>query len=239
MSFTSTLCRIFATASVSSTALAGAFMVAASPAGALEIGQCGTPQEMSAALKGEGHKAVAEMNVWLVDPDSGEQVYGAQIVTATADLGRWYIVTGNSPLGKSTRLCIGLKGRDLEVNDYRRDGPPRVTRYEFDREEALADCRALQDEIKGGVGCNARGDMLEGFERGHDARLALQGMALSRSGGAGGLVTFVADAADERDYRALLTRPTGTTVIIGRGREFGLTRHALAHAAPAQSSGPQ
>lgn len=208
-------------------------ILSAVPAHALEVGHCDTPEKLSAKVEAEGHKIVAMMDRAGVSPDKGGRHDIAQIVTATPDLDRWYVVNGDEPLSKrSSRMCVVIAGKNLEINDHRRDGPPTVTRYRFDRDKALADCERLDREVrrkKGyGIRCNEYNYAVRLFADDPEfyERMALQGISDDKT-----LVTFVADPRGTEndgpmgpnDYTMFVTTPAGATTISARGIRFSFS----------------
>tara|TARA_R110002072_G_scaffold211424_1_gene368964 strand:- start:13870 stop:14529 length:660 start_codon:yes stop_codon:yes gene_type:complete len=203
---------------------------------ALDVGHCDTPEGLSAALKAEGHKIVASMDAVGISLKEGGKVgFVAEMVTATPDLKHWYVIKGDRPLGtKSTRFCIATKGRNLQINDHRKDGPPTVTRYRFDREKALAECdevaKQFIDGVEKGIRCNEFNEGLRIAERDLNERIALQGEA---EGGV--LMTIVADPGNgpaegllgNRDYRMLVTASAGATGIARSGARFEFSQWVL------------
>lgn len=200
------------------------------PAYALEIGHCDTPDKLSAALKAEGHKIVATMDVFGYSVSREEWGHVASLVTARPDLTRWYIVKGDRPLGtRSTRMCIAAKGKTLEINDYRRDGAPTVTRYRFDRSRALESCETVQQNFIEGAGCNEHYAVVNGLRDEFGERIALQGES---EGGI--LMTIIADPhtdpeefEGDRDYRMLVTTSEGAAGIASSGIRFAFSDWVL------------
>lgn len=204
------------------------FFLTASPAHALDVGQCDAPEGLSAVLRAENHKIVASMDMIGVSlKEGGKAGYAAEMITATPDLKSWYAVKGDRPLGaKSTRLCIAASGKNLEVSDYRKAGEPTVTRYRFDRDKALTECNEIAknfiDGAEKGVGCNEFNEGLRILERDTGGRIALQGESDS-----GTLVTIIADPDNENDYRVLVTASAGATGIARSGIRFGFSDWVL------------
>lgn len=211
-------------------------LLTATPAHALDAGQCAAPAQLSAWLKAEGHKAVASMDAIGVSLKRGGKAgFVAELVTATPDLKRWYVIRGDRPLGtKSTRFCVATTGRDLEINDYRRNGTPTVTRYRFDRASALAQCdevaKQFIDGVAKGIRCNEFNEGLRILRSDLNERIALQGIADD-----GVLVTIVANPGGggnesqlgERHYGMLVTASAGATGIARSGARFGFSQWVL------------
>ena len=199
------------------------------PARALEPGQCGTPQEISATLGEEGHGFIARMNTLVADTDIQDTRFLAEFVTANADRSEWYIVTGNQDLNTaSTQFCVTLKGRDLEVVDFRE--PPAelqliASQWHFDRTKALAQCERIQGRIPG-VACNAYEDVLLNLTTEFGEQTALRGMTLDASGNDLTLATIAA-SSENGTYRSLSTASEGATTIISSGQNFAFAPSVL------------
>ena len=151
----------------------------------------------------------------------------ANLMTATPDLKRWYMIRGDQPLAKqSSRMCVSAAGRNLEINDYRRNGEPTVTPYQFERGKALAECKEIAknfiDGEKYGIGCNERQEMMRILAENVSERIALQGVTDQQN-----LMTIIADPADENDFRMLVTARAGATGIALRGDKFVFSQWIL------------
>lgn len=182
---------------------------------------------MSAKLKAEGHKIVATMNRYGYSVSKEEWGHFASIVTARTDFSRWYILKGDQPLGvRSSRYCIGIKGSNLEISDYRKSGKATVTRYKFDAAEAKESCKKIYD---GKSRCEEHYGLLARLEENLGERIALQGQV---DGAA--LMTIVADpnsnTAEEhgdRDYRQVVTNTDGAALISASGEAFAFSDPVL------------
>lgn len=204
-----------------------------SPALALEIGYCNTPQGLSAKLKTEGHRTVATMERVGVSLElnkaTGKNLVAraANLVTATPDMKNWYIVRAFAPLGeRSDKMCISSAGNNLEINDYRKDKKPTVTNYNFDKAKALAACKKLGDKVSH---CSDHAEFVEQLQRRLHERIALQGVSRDKKD----LVTIVADPGispedlGEKDFRILSTTMTGATAVSLSGYKFGFSKWVL------------
>ena len=193
---------------------------------ALERGQCASPQELSAELREEGGEDnpfsfVATMESIAFDSDAGHSVGLAQFVAASHDLSRFYILTGNVPLGQpAERFCITAVGNDLEINDYRQDRAPRLSnRYSFDDDRAKQQCQAIIKNT-GNVNCENRDRFLERMDSLYDQRVALQGILLSQTGDPSGLFTIAAAQDAEKNYVFIITADEGATMVLSAGTGF-------------------
>tara|TARA_B100000965_G_scaffold326665_1_gene289242 strand:- start:521 stop:1096 length:576 start_codon:yes stop_codon:yes gene_type:complete len=185
---------------------------------------------LSAKLKAEGHKIVATMDIYGHDVDRKEWGHVASLVTARTNLAHWYVLKGDHPLGtKSARMCIAAKGRNLEINDYRRDDHPTVTRYRFDRAEALKGCEKVRQNYLKGARCNEHYAVVKGLGKEFGERIALQGETEN-----GTMMTILADPNSDagefqgdRDFRMLVTTSEGAAGIASSGQRFAFSQWVL------------
>ncbi|MBB5985636.1 hypothetical protein [Sphingobium lignivorans] len=83
-----------------------------SPAIALEPGQCGPAAEIQAALKAEGQVPVVIGNRVTTRKDRPVNIFTAN------SSGVGYSLEGDAPQGqKSKTVCVGVRYRDLRLND--------------------------------------------------------------------------------------------------------------------------
>lgn len=184
--------------------------------------RCASPQELSVVLRSEGHQFVATMERFTVNTDTGETQPLAQFITATEDGSRFYFLEGNVPLEVPDGVfCITLAGRDLEVNDYRQDRPPQVTRFTFDPSDAALGCEYLEREAEVQT-CAHRDTILRNAYDQDGMRLALQGTLLAEDGSEFALLTLIADPENGQDFASLTTLEGGATTIFGSGSRFAL-----------------
>ncbi len=228
MGFGSRLRSAFMAVAIAIPAL-GMTALTTSDAQAVEAGFCAAPQEMMTKLQqdvGGDVYTLATMNWRGVDVDTNDSdVRRAQVVMSSGDFSQWYVIRGNAPLGEaSTELCISLAGRDLEVNDYRVDRDPTVTRYTFNAEAAREQCEAIEAGIGSNVACGERSAALEGFAEDHNGgqHLAFQGIETLESGDDGVLWSLIADP-DDADFRTLGSLDQGATIVGGSGDGFSIT----------------
>lgn len=200
------------------------FLCMSLPAIALDEGFCTSPSEMTTLLSDEGHKIIATMDRHGYDVEKEEWGFIAVLVTATPDLEGWYFVSGNEPLGTtSTEFCITIAGKNLELNDYRNDAVPAVSKYNFDPDAAQKGCERMQEAFINGVACGEHYVVVEDYKRQFNERVALQGESIG-----GVLVTIVANPdpttdgefLTDRNYHSLATTSEGAVTIAGSGEHF-------------------
>ena len=115
---------------------------AASPAWALDTGQCLPAAQVRAALAAEGQSPIITGN------RSGYGYPTALIFTSNADGSKGYAVRGDKPLGQQAEtICIDSVYRDVRLNDITRSGVPAwAMMSNADAEAADAIC------ARGGLG---------------------------------------------------------------------------------------
>lgn len=202
-------------------------VLAASPGQALALkhGNCLAPADFAATLEDDGQGLVAAMDTMTVN-DQGETEYRAEFVTSDR-AGRGYLFVADAQLGgNASRFCITHILRNLEVNDYRVEGSPSVTRYDFDEDAALQQCAEIQE--RSNRLCGHRASMLEIAEREQGQRLVLQGLFEDEAGIARGLFTLIAEPDAPATYRVLTTADRGATAVLENGIRFALSPQVLA-----------
>lgn len=112
-------------------------MASASPAFALEPAQCGSADEIQAALKAEGQVPVVIGNRVTTRADRPVNIFTAN----SNDVG--YELEGDAPQGqKSTRVCVGARFHSVRINDITSASIPTWALLGNDRATAEADCKA-------------------------------------------------------------------------------------------------
>ncbi|MEQ8228187.1 MAG: hypothetical protein RIA64_08885 [Rhodospirillales bacterium] len=209
-------------------ALATAFTMTASPAMAqlsLKIGQCGKPAAVMQAVAKEGHGFIANMNADLVASGTSQFVKREHIVTATGNGSHWYMFSGNGAIGKSSELCLAMKGTDLEINhNYDNDLASTTSALAYDRDDALLGCYKIHQQRGANTVCNDRDTLLKGFKQKSEQNLMLQGTIETRSGRTSTMMSLIVDPANQEDYRILVTiKDSGATTIAQRGTDANLS----------------
>jgi hypothetical protein len=119
--------------SVVGSAFMGAALASASPAMALEAGQCLPMAEMNAALRAEGQRTMIigdRLGQIENDPNGvaglNVDMY-ANAVTSNPDLSVGYLLQGDRPRTEtSTRMCVGAKLANIRIFDAAREGVPQA-----------------------------------------------------------------------------------------------------------------
>lgn len=117
-------------------------LAVASPAYALEAGQCGPAAEIQAALKAESQVPVVIGNRVTTRKDRPVNIF-------TANSNRiGYELEGDAPQGqKSTRVCVVSRYHDVRLNDINSAVIPAWALIGNDRRAAEADCKSRQADL--------------------------------------------------------------------------------------------
>lgn len=111
-----------------------------SPAYALDPGECGTPEAMTAKLKAEGQRSVASANQW----ESQSKVENGLIVTMNATRSAGYILQSDQPIGvRATKLCVFEMLAGLRVFDARKTGLKYEALLKATDDDALRYCNLI------------------------------------------------------------------------------------------------
>ena len=178
----------------------------------------------------EGHGFIANMNADLVNTDAKQFVKREHIVTATKDGSHWYLFRGDGSIGKSSKLCLAMKGTDLEINqNYDNNLSSTTSGLAYNDNDALMGCVRLKQQRGNGLTCNGRNEMLDGVRQTDNQSLLLQGTIETRSGSTSTLMSLVADPDNEEDYRILVTiKDSGATTIAQSGTDANLAPRVVA-----------
>lgn len=232
MTVAKSISRGFTALALGVVTLATAFTMLSSPAHAqssLKLGQCGAPAAVMQYVGNEGHGFIANMNADLVDRQGDWQKY-EHIVTATNGGSHWYLFRGDGAIGKSSKLCLAMKGTGLEINqNYDNGNTPTTTPLAYDRNDARDGCRDIKQRRGANTVCNDRNTILSGAQQSNGQNLLLQGTIETRSGSTSTMMSLVADPENEEDYRILVTiKDSGATTIAQRGTDANLAPRVVA-----------
>lgn len=148
------------------------------PANAADIGECRTPEAMTAALKAEDQHSIASAQ--LITPD--KSLYGL-IVTMSGDRKTGYILKADKPLGdRASQICVYNRMADIRLFDARQPGVPPAALLRAPDADALRHCDELaaQGKLKRG-GCGALNADLRKIEA-LGERVVLQGFLTRKDG---------------------------------------------------------
>lgn len=121
-----------------------AILVFASHAYAADIGECATPEAMTAKLKSEDQHSVASAQ--MITPD--KQLFG-MIFTMSGDRTVGYILKADQPLGdRAGQICIYNRMADVRLFDARKPGLASDTLLKTPDADALKRCDELAAQGK-------------------------------------------------------------------------------------------
>ncbi len=115
---------------------------------AADIGDCGTPEEMTAKLRAEDQRSIASAQ--RVQQSKGGVVsYKGMIFTSNADRSVGYVLHADKPLGeKANKICVINRVQDIRFSDARKSNNPDSVFLNASDEDALKKCSELVREKK-------------------------------------------------------------------------------------------
>ena len=144
---------------------------------AADIGECATPEAMTAKLKTEDQRSIASAQ--LITPD--KRLFG-MIFTMSSDRKVGYILKADQPLGdRASQICVYNRMADLRLFDARKPGTPPAVLLKAPEADALKRCDVLAKEGKFTRGaCGSLNTALRRIE-GHGERVLLQGFLVRKT----------------------------------------------------------
>ncbi len=137
----------------------------AGAAQAADIGECGTPEVITAKLKAEGQHSLAAAN--RIESLGGQgKVISAMIFTTNDDRSVGYILKADKPLGdKASSICIYNRMANVRIFDARKPGVNPQTLLKATDADALRKCGELvRDKIVSPGSCGPLNDMIRRTE---------------------------------------------------------------------------
>lgn len=143
---------------------------------AADIGECATPEAMTAKLKVEDQHSIASAQMITQD----KRLFG-MIFTVSGDRKTGYILRADQPLGdRAGQICIYNRLADIRLFDARKPGPPVDALLKASDADAVKRCDELaaQGKVRADS-CSPYNSMLRAREaEGH--RLVLQAFGAER-----------------------------------------------------------
>jgi hypothetical protein len=167
-------------------ALSCALLLSVAPAMAYAVnaGDCGTPEQLTARFQVEGQHSFASADEVVREKSStGEtmnRLYGA-IVTINADLSVGYIVLSDRPSNeRATKLCVYLRLADLRLFDARKPGLQGTAMLRASNGDAARHCAQLvNSKAFAAKTCGAFNDVI-GKGEPNGERIMLEGFNVER-----------------------------------------------------------
>jgi hypothetical protein len=152
------------------------FLILANTAWAADIGECASPEAMTAKLKVEDQHSV--VSAQLITED--KRLFG-MIFTMSDDRKIGYILKADQPLGdRASRICVYNRMTNVRVFDARRPGVPSEALLNAPEDDALRHCDELA--AKGKFSRDSCGSLNSDLRRveAHGERVVLQGFLVRR-----------------------------------------------------------
>lgn len=144
---------------------------------AADIGECATPEAMTAKLKTEDQRSIASAQ--LITPD--KRLFG-MIFTMSSDRKVGYILKADQPLGdRASQICVYNRMADIRLFDARQPGVPRAALLKAPEADALKRCDVLATEGKfPRASCNSLNTMVQ-LSAASGNRVILQGFGVAKA----------------------------------------------------------
>lgn len=172
------------------------------PVYALDPGECGTPEAMTAMLKAEGQRSIA-----MADEVIGTRLR-AMIFTTNDDRSVGYIMRSDQDSDtKAKEFCVYRRLADIRLHDARKPGPPSAALLTAPEDDARRRCDDLA--AKGTIPretCFPLGVMLRAQER-DGFRPILQGFIVHKG------------SDPSQAWRGTLLTVTGNVIKKGKGQQ--------------------
>ena len=131
---------------------------------AADIGECGTPEAMTAKMRAEGQRSIASAQ--RVQQDNGVGSYKGMIFTSNADQSVGYILQADKPVGERVnQVCISNRMQGIRFSDARKPNTPESVLLKASDGDALKKCNYLIKEGKIAQGtCGALNKTIRNFD---------------------------------------------------------------------------
>ncbi|MEW3780779.1 hypothetical protein QOZ23_04620 [Pseudomonas aeruginosa] len=152
-----------------------AFLAFAGPSHAADVGECGTPEQMTAKLGAEGQRSIAHGDLVTANHYKDKKRLG-MIFTVNADKSVGYILQSDKPMGeRAGRMCIYERMANVRLFDARKPTPAAAL-LAAPEADAHRRCNELaaHGEVKPRGSCGALNTIIRKTERFND-RVMMQG----------------------------------------------------------------
>ena len=110
---------------------------------AADIGECGTPEAMTAKMRAEGQRSIASAQR-VQQEGSGAITYKGMIFTSNADQSVGYILQADKPVGeKANQVCISNRMQGVRFSDARKPTTPESVLLKASDNDAISKCDSL------------------------------------------------------------------------------------------------
>lgn len=152
-----------------------AFLAFAGPSHAADVGECGTPEQMTAKLGAEGQRSIAHGDLVTANHYKDKKRLG-MIFTVNADKSVGYILQSDKPMGeRAGRMCIYERMANVRLFDARKPTPAAalLAAPEADAHRRC-DELAAAGTVKPRGACGSLNKMIKGSEK-FNHRVMMQG----------------------------------------------------------------
>lgn len=146
---------------------------------ALDNGECGTPEQMTAKFKAEGQRSFASAE--RSERENGSTVLYGMIFTVNADRSVGYIVQSDKPTGeRASKICVRNRLADLRFFDARKPGLKPASLLKASDADALRKCDELikSGKLNAGTCIAFNASMAKGEANGE--RIMMQGFNVEK-----------------------------------------------------------
>ncbi|WP_423174586.1 hypothetical protein [Stenotrophomonas maltophilia] len=120
-----------------------AFLAFAGASHAADIGECATPEAMTAKLGAEGQRSIAHADLVTANHARDKKRLG-MIFTVNADRSVGYIIQSDKPMGeRAGRMCIYDRLANVRLFDARKPGTPNAVLLAAPQADAHRRCNEL------------------------------------------------------------------------------------------------
>lgn len=150
--------------------------VFAGTAHAMDVGECGTPEAMTAKFAVEGQRSIAHANLVTESHYKDKKRLG-MIFTLNANRSVGYILQSDKPMGeRAGRMCVYERMANIRLFDARKPGTPDAVLLAAPEADAHRRCDQLAaaGTVQPRGACGSLNTMIKGRER-YNYRVMMQG----------------------------------------------------------------
>jgi hypothetical protein len=148
---------------------------------AADVGDCGTPEQMTAWLGADGQRSIAHADLVTANHAKDKKRLG-MIFTVNGDMSVGYIVQSDKPMGqRAGRMCVYQRMANVRLFDARKPGTPDAVLLAAPEADAHRRCDELaaKGEVKPRGACGSLNTMIRGREQ-YTYRVMMQGFLVRK-----------------------------------------------------------
>ena len=134
---------------------------------AADIGECGTPEAMTAKMRAEGQRSIASAQRFQrVQQNNSAVVYKGVIFASNSDWSVGYVLQADKPVGeKANQVCISNRMQGIRFSDARKPNTPESVLLKASDADALKKCNDFIKEGKVSQGtCGPLNKTIKSFD---------------------------------------------------------------------------